>query len=162
MVKKYNYTKKTGRPSSYEPKFCDEIIKYFSVEPYREVEIIHKNKNDEKYSTYELKANDLRFISGFARSIKVTHETLLEWSKTHPEFSVALKEAKELQKEHLITNGLQNLFAQPFAIFTAKNILGWRDRPEETTPDELINNQLSFPTVPQNGDGKERLKQYFN
>jgi len=30
----------------------------------------------------------------------------------------------------LVTNGLKNLYSSAFAIFTAKNILSWRDKTE--------------------------------
>jgi len=119
---------KEGRPTKYKPEYCQGIIEYFDIEPYREVEETITFKNGDTKTYYKNVANDLRFFSAYARSIGVAHETLREWRKVYPEFSVAYKAAKGLQKEHLIANGLQNTFAQPFAVFTAKNILGWRDK----------------------------------
>lgn len=119
--------RKVGRPTKYDPKYCAEIVKFFSREPYREKEIQHTNSKGDEWTEYKEVANDLPFFSAFARKIKVNGDTLVEWASTFPEFSAAYKEAKELQKEFLVENGLKNLYAQPFAIFTAKNILGWRD-----------------------------------
>ena len=108
---------KRGRPSKYKPEYCTDILEYFNVAPYRMVKGVKV-------------ANDMRFISAYARHIKVCEDTIYEWAKVHPKFSESLKKVKKMQLEHLVTNGLLNLFAQPFAIFTMKNICGWRDKKE--------------------------------
>ena len=117
-----------GRPSKYKEVYCQEIIDFFDIEPYRTEEITITYKNGDTRTDEKEVANNLLFISGFAKKIGVSHSTINLWAKKHSEFSLALKEAKRLQKEHLITNGLRNNFAQPFAIFTMKNICGWRDK----------------------------------
>jgi len=109
--------KKPGRPTKYRKSFCTQIIKYFTVEPTKKTE-------------GELIANKLVFLSNFAHHIGVSHETLHEWCKVHPEFSVAYAHAKELQKQHLIHCGLLGLFNSHFAIFTAKNIADMKDKQE--------------------------------
>jgi len=106
-----------GRPSKYQPRYCKEIVTFFNVNPYKIIKGIKI-------------ANDLKFLSAFARKVGVCHETLHEWDKVHPDFSVAYKKAKELQERNLVTCGLHGLYQQPFAIFTAKNICGWRDKKE--------------------------------
>ena len=116
-----------GRPTKYKPEYCDEIVEFFSTPPYREVEITHRNKDGSTYTTYEDKPNDLPFLSQFARHIDVNTDTLLEWRDKHPEFSVAYKKAKDLQKEFLATNAVRGLTNTTFSIFTAKNITDWRD-----------------------------------
>ena len=130
MVKKVPLKNPVGRPSKYDPKYCDEIIEFFSIDPYREVKVTKTDKQGNELTYYEDKSNDLRFISAFARKIRVNTSTIWEWSKKHSEFSYALKMAKDLQKEHLITCGLRGLFDRTFAIFTAKNIAGMRDKAE--------------------------------
>ena len=117
-----------GAPTKYKPEYCEEIITFFSKEPYTEKAVVKIRKDGTESPLNTLHANDLPFLSAFAREIGVCHETLLEWTKQHKEFSEAYKKAKQLQQEFLVTNGLNNLYAQPFAIFTAKNILGWRDK----------------------------------
>ena|SRR3990167_5653193 len=113
-----------GRPSKYDPSFCQKIVDYFSVEPYR---VIPKTKREIP--------NDLPFLSNFADSIGVNQDTLHEWCKVHPEFSEAFKKAKELQEQFLVINGLRNNFAQPFTIFAMKNMFRWTDRHEVTGKD---------------------------
>lgn len=122
--------RKRGRPTSYDPKYCKELVAYFSREPYREKEITHTNSKGEDWTEYKEVANDPPFFSAFARKIKVDTDTIVEWSHKYADFSVAYKRAKELQQEFIVTNGLKNLYAQPFAIFTMKNVCGWRDKNE--------------------------------
>lgn len=64
-----------GRPSSYDPKFCDELIEYC-----------------EKGG----------FIEGFAGKLNVHTDTFHEWRKVHPEFSDAYKKAREAQLHYLL------------------------------------------------------------
>ena len=117
-----------GRPSKYDPKFCEEIIQYFSIEPYKEVDEVLKYKNgDEKIFHKEI-PNDLPLFSEFARKIGVNQDSLHEWCKVHTEFSEAFKISKGLQEKFLVTNALRNNFNCVFSIFTAKNIFGWRDQ----------------------------------
>jgi len=121
---------KIGRPTKYHKKYCKALIKYFEVEPYREIEVEFTDKKGNTWSKYEERANDLPTFAGFSASINVNRDTLAEWCKKHKEFSVAFKRAKELQESVLVTNGLKNLYSSAFAIFTAKNILSWRDKTE--------------------------------
>lgn len=120
-----------GRPTLYKPEYCKKIIEYFDIEPYREREILVTNsKTGYEKTEYEEVANDLPTLSGFAHSINVNQDTLHEWCKKHQEFSEAFKRAKEMQEEILMTNGLRDNYNPAFAIFTAKNVCGWRDKQE--------------------------------
>ena len=60
--------------------------------------------------------------------IGVHRDTLQEWAKQHPDFSVAYERAKDFQENFLITNGLKGMGSTLFGIFVAKNVLGWRDK----------------------------------
>lgn len=106
-----------GRPSKYDPKYCEEIVKYFSIEPY---DVWGEKKVP----------NDLPLFCGFAASINVSRDTLLEWTKKHDEFSGAYNKCKELQKNILVVNGLLGLYNSGFAQFTAKNITDMEDKVE--------------------------------
>lgn len=120
-----------GRPTKYKRQYCQDIIDYFDIEPYHEVERKTIDvKSGREYINHERLPNDLPFLSGFAHSIGVAHDTLVEWTNVHPEFSVAYKRAKQLQEQILAVNGLQGLYNASFAIFTAKNVAGWRDNKE--------------------------------
>lgn len=120
-----------GRPSKYDPKYCDEIIKFFDIAPYQKATETITFKDGSQKTVDKTVANDLPFISQFAKKIGVSRDTINEWSKKHSEFSDALKKAKEMQEAILVTNGLHGLYNPTFAIFTAKNIAGWRDKIEQ-------------------------------
>lgn len=119
-----------GRPTKYKTEYCEKLIEFFDIEPTAEVPVVTTFKNGTTRESTELRANDLRFLSAFARKIGVCHDTLCEWCKVYPEFSEAYARAKALQKEHLIICGLQDLYNSRFAMFTAKNITDMRDKTE--------------------------------
>ena len=58
---------KTGRPSKYEPRFCQMAIEHMS---------------------------DGASMTSFAAEIGVARSTINEWMTVHPEFSEAIKIAK--------------------------------------------------------------------
>lgn len=137
----------SGQPSKYNNDILKLFIEYFDVEPYEEqFKKIHTRSGDVIEIPMDV-ANDMPTLAGFAIQIGVHRDTLHQWSKAqnkdgslkHPEFSDAYKRAVDYQEHYLVTNGLKNLVSTNFAIFTAKNILKWRDRqPDET--DVVINN----------------------
>lgn len=109
-----------GRPLDYKPEYAQQLIEFFQ-------------DSSERFPT---KAR-------FAVTIGVCRQTLYDWAtKTddegnirYPEFSDAYKKAQDYQEATLIENALQGKYNPTFAIFTAKNILGWRDRQELTGAD---------------------------
>lgn len=119
MAKK---TPPPGHPTLYKPEYCEQLIEYFSEPPY---EVI---RNEERPS-------DFKSLAAFANRLGVHRDTLHEWSKQHPEFSDAYKRAKQYQEEWLTVNGNKGLINPAFSIFTAKNVLQWRDK----QPDENDN-----------------------
>lgn len=130
--------KKMGRPTKYNPKYCKELLDYFDVEPYTINELGQRV------------ANDLPTFAGFAWKIGVHRFTLNIWLEKYPDFFDSYKLAKEKQEHMLATNGLQNLYAQTFAIFAAKNITSWRDKKEfdHTTNGESIAPKVVSEIVP--------------
>ena len=121
---------KGGRPSKYSVKYCKKLQNYFDIEPYREVEVTHKNKKGDEWTTFEDKANDLPTIEGFARTINVSRDTVYEWIKRHKKFSDTHKKARSMQEHIWMTNSLKGLYNPAFTIFTGKNIFGWKDKTE--------------------------------
>lgn len=63
-----------GRPSKYEERFCDEVIE------------------DAKLGFS---------LTAFAGKIGVDRDTILEWSRVHPEFSVAVRRHKAIRARTL-------------------------------------------------------------
>lgn len=126
---------KGGRPEGtgkYKPEYIKKLLDYFDIKAF---EIKFSVKTFKDGSTEEKKyreANAVPTLAGFARKIKVCRDTINEWSKPenvekYPGFSDALKRAKDIQEDILITNGVLGLYSTGSFAFTAKNIIGWRD-----------------------------------
>jgi hypothetical protein len=138
-----------GRPTKFKPEYCEALIEFFDIEPYIK-EVAESSK--EYFATGEVKKETEKFkwmpnqmptLYRFAKSINVAYSTVWRWAEKGqvdegdedppPEFERfcnAYKEAKEIQKEFLISLGLSGVSPSPFAIFTAKNITDMRDKQE--------------------------------
>lgn len=116
-----------GQPTKYKPEYCQQLIDYFSIEP---LEIIREQEiTDTEGGKYISRRLPQRFpwFEGFARKIGVHRNTLKNWCAEHPEFAEAYETAKDLQREFLVDIGLSGATSASFAIFTMKNVCGWRD-----------------------------------
>lgn len=100
---------KTGRPSKYEPRFCQMVIDHMS---------------------------DGASMTSFAAEIGVARSTINEWMAVHPEFSEAIKIAKAKCAawwERLGRQGAQGGEVNPtLVIFGLKNMAAddWREKQE--------------------------------
>lgn len=107
--------KPNGRPSSYKPEYCAQLISHMS--------------------------SGLSFET-FAAAIKVNQDTLHEWAKVHPDFSEAKKEAwsqNMLFWERMGMTGMAGKipgFNATVWIFNMKNRFKWRDVPALETTDK--------------------------
>jgi hypothetical protein len=150
-----------GRPVKYYPKIIAEMIKYFNISPGKDVEV----ENSKGIMQSVRHAADFPTKSGFAISVGLDRSTLNQWSKEvfpeghesegdlkYPEFSHAYKSIIDYQKHILITNGLKGGYQANFAIFTAKNVLGWRDNKDIKLSGDKDNPlQLTQIYIPDNG-----------
>jgi len=132
-----------GRPTDYDPKYCEEIVAYFDIKPTKIThERFYYKNGDEKEKEIEV-ANELPTLARFAHSIDVNRCTLREWADKYPEFSAAYKRATELQEDIWQKNALKGLYNPAFAIFMGKNVYGWRDKREV----EQTLSVVKMPTV---------------
>ena len=122
-----------GRPSKYKPEYVNLLMDYFDVEAGEQVQA----ENSKGQMCYLYRPEKLPTLAGFACKIDVHRETLLNWGKAHPKFFDALKKAKDHQERILVENGLLGGYDKTFAIFTAKNLIDWRDKQENTTTHEV-------------------------
>lgn len=139
--KKAEAKQEPGRPTDYDPKYVQMLIDYFSEPPYVEKTKIVMNKWNMQVEIPYDDATDFKSLAGFAVKIGVHRETLLNWSKQHPDFFDAYKRAKDFQENYLVVNGNKGLVNPAFGIFTAKNVLNWRDKKEIDVRDNV--NDLS-------------------
>jgi hypothetical protein len=157
--------RKPGQPTKYDDQFIDDLIEYFSKPPYKtEKKQIVTKKGDVVDITVDV-PSDMPTLAGFAIKIGVSRDTLLEWataknedgSLKHPEFSGAYNRAKDYQENYLAVNGNKGLINAAFGIFTAKNIIKWRDKqPDEV--DTIVNNNNTTVTSASDKDLEETIK----
>lgn len=125
-----------GRPTAYREEYVDQLLAYFDKEAFERKPLLDKEGN-EKGS--EIVASKFPTLARFATIIGVTRDTLYEWSTAknedeslkYPNFSYAYKRAKEYQEAILVEGALAGAYQANFSIFTAKNVLGWRDKTEQ-------------------------------
>ncbi len=119
-----------GRPSKYDPKFCDDIIIY-----------ARKGKTFEE----------------FASDLNIHRDTLSEWASVYPDFSDARRKAKQEAELYMIKLGQRHMLDKRLSApkkdidgkmirkerwlnqsmwqFFMKCRFGWREDPVETSED---------------------------
>lgn len=130
MPRKKTQPKRPGPPSKYSADIVDKMIEYFSV-PAGEWR--QEYKNGFRVRVYE--PTELPLLQSFATSVGVGSTTMYGWltaiddegNLRYPEFAAAYTEAKKQQERILIHNGLNGSYKTAFAIFSMKNMCGWRD-----------------------------------
>ena len=113
----------------YQPEFCDRLLAFFDVVPFHITEV---TKRDGSVSLVETAA-ELPTFAAFAKQLGTTCEVLKNWENKHAAFREAAQKARDLQSNILIQNSLRGNYSASFAVFTAKNLLGWKDGKEENT-----------------------------
>lgn len=121
--------KNVVKPLRYQPEFCERLLAFFDVPPFTVTEVA---KRDGSISLVETAA-ELPTFAAFAKMLGTTCHVLEEWEKKHPSFRQAAAKARDLQGNILIQNSLRGNYSASFAVFTAKNLLGWKDGKEENT-----------------------------
>lgn len=114
-------------PLRYRAEFCARLLSFFDVPAFRVTEVA---KRDGSVSLVETAA-ELPTFASFAKSLGTTCAVLSAWEKKHPAFREAAQKARDLQGNILIQNSLRGNYSASFAVFTAKNLLGWKDGKEE-------------------------------
>ncbi len=77
-------------------------------------------------------------IGGLALYIGVCEDTLHEWAKVHPRFSVSLKKVKTMQAERLLDKGLSGDYNSTIAKLILSANHGMSDRTDHTSGGEKI------------------------
>lgn len=114
-------------PIRYQPEFCERLLAFFDVPPFTVTEVQKKDGS----VTFVETAAELPTFAAFAKQLGTTCEVLSSWEKKHPAFFEAAQKARDLQGNILIQNSLRGNYSSSFAVFTAKNLLGWKDGKEE-------------------------------
>ncbi len=129
----------TGRPTKYNPEFCNELDNYL------------KTTGKEQMS--------LPTIQGFSLWLDVNDDTLNEWSKIYPDFSATLSKLKRLQAQQLIDDGIYGGKEVNSTIvkLLLQNNHGMKERTDTTTNDKDISlSQLTDDQLDKYIDAKTR------
>lgn len=118
---------KGGQPTKYKPEYCQQLIDYFSIDPTKITEDETVSSVDGDKLIARRMPQRMPWLEGFARKIGVHRNTLRDWCDLHPEFAEAYETAKDLQREFIVDVALSGAAPASFAIFTMKNVCGWRD-----------------------------------
>ena len=124
-----------GRPTSYKYEYVDQLIEFFDTSVYT-IKTTYDKEGNEKV---EKVLNPFPTLARFATKLGVTRETLHDWATLkdangelrYPEFAYAYKRAKDYQEALLVEGAIGGMYQANFSIFTAKNVLGWRDKTEQ-------------------------------
>ena len=119
--------KSDGKPLRYQPEFCTRLLAFFDVAPFTVTEV---PKRDGSVTLVETAA-ELPTFAAFAKLLGTTCDVLESWEQKHPAFREAARKARDLQGNILIQNSLRGNYSASFAVFTAKNLLGWKDGKED-------------------------------
>lgn len=106
-----------GRPTKYSPDVFMKIEKYLQ--------------------TCGRENTQLPTVEGLADYLDITSETIRDWAKTYPEFSLTIKKLADKQKEQLMNDGMYGgkEVNAAMAIFLLKVNHGMKD----TAPIQILN-----------------------
>lgn len=107
----------------YNTSFCDDIISFFDVKAFCVTQI---QKKDGSVTLLETAA-ELPTFAAFARKIGTTEAELKNWEAKYPAFKYACEQARDRQGNILLQNSLRGNYSASFAVFAAKNLLGWKE-----------------------------------
>jgi hypothetical protein len=138
--------------SKYDPKYCKQLIDFFTVKETYTFETKTRSyyppkdgkPAELKTEHKEMVAAPLPFFEDFAFKIGVDRTTLNAWAKTHPEFGAAYQRARELRAKLLINGGLRGLYDAKYAQLVSINFdeVGFKnevDHNVKVDPITLIN-----------------------
>ena len=120
--------KPMGRPTKYKASYCNDIIKFFDQPASREVEVTYILKNGTEKCTYKEVPNKLPTVNAYCNKLKVTRQTMLNWTEKYPNFLDAYTRAKQYAEDILTQNGLMGYYNPGFATLVGKNAYDWKDK----------------------------------
>jgi hypothetical protein len=114
-----------GRPSTYDPAYCEQVIA-----------LGKQGKSPEQISA----------------AIDVPRSTMQLWGETHPEFLAALTRAKELELDWWENTAQSALFADKFqaAVWSKSMAARFRDKYTDKVQQEHSGNVTILTGVPRN------------
>lgn len=133
------------RPSKYEDTFPEELVEFFGKPRFYERTVTEEKWNEKEGRLDKVKVkktlqNDFPTFERFAAMKGVVVQTLKNWAHGYvaegveyaakPGFLAAMERGKELQKEFLVSMGLQGHYNPRFAVFVGTNFTDLVERKE--------------------------------
>jgi len=122
---------KEGRPSKYEPRFCEKVDEYLSE---------CKDIEDEN----KLRVN-LPTVEGFALFIGIPKRTLYDWREVHEPFSHSLEKIVEEQRKRLLNMGLSGDYNSTIAKLILSSNHGMSDKTDLTSDGKELKSIVYLP-----------------
>ncbi len=157
VTKKVVESKKRGkgRPTKYKPDLIEKVDEYLKT-CVEEVEDYIKSDGAKSTSYQRIVHANIPKRQGFASYIDVNVDTLNEWSKKYPDFSVALKKIDREQHNRLVEGGLSGTYSPVITKLMLSNNHGYREKSDVTTDGkELPTPLLSALDVQNNNSNKK-------
>lgn len=120
-----------GRLTKFNAKVLRKARKYLesakdTPETYTIEKFMDENDKERTVTTKVQAMVNVPTKGGLALALGINRDTVQEWSKIHPEFSVIVKELEAEQEDRLINNGLSGRYNSTVAkILLAKH--GYRE-----------------------------------
>lgn len=128
---------KEGRPTKYSPAVAKKVVEYVDS-CVDEVYDYHKTQGMTS-NTFERKLNvKIPTLEGLATYLNVHRDTLQEWKKLHPEFSVSFDYLLRTQAERLMMGGLSGDYNPTIAKLILSANHGMKERVDNTTDDKPL------------------------
>lgn len=127
-----------GRPTEYRDSYVGEVDKFLKEVRMKYVLLeteVKKGKEiklEKKTKTFMV---SLPSRYKFAQRLDCDEETLIEWGKRHPDFSVALNKIDQAQKEMLLDGTASGLIKEGIAKLILINNHGFKNKLEVETRD---------------------------
>ncbi|MGX7894395.1 terminase small subunit [Tsuneonella sp. HG222] len=136
-----------GRPSKYTPVVLTQTREY--IASCRDsVKLFHKTRGDKSDTFERLVFANIPTKEGLALHLGVHRDTVQEWAKHHPEFSVALEQLDQKQRDMLIKGGLSGQYNPMITKLVLSSNHGMREKTDVTSDDK----PLPTPIINVSGD----------
>jgi hypothetical protein len=116
-----------GRPTDYTEEMPAKLLEHFNQPLY-----VQKKKQiasgGRMVEVTEERPNSMPTFERFAVKNNVTHHTLRNWCKEHPEFFTAYSHCKDIQKDFILEHGMMGNYNPGFAKFVAINVTDLQDK----------------------------------
>lgn len=144
---------KRGRPTKYGPKILKKVQEY--IEKCKDDEYIFQKMSGKTDGFEEKIRTHLPTLAGLALYLGIDKDTVQEWGKEKPEFSVSLSRIKQMQEQILIDNGLSNRYNPLIAKLILSSNHGYREGKDITSNGNTLPTPILSLNVPSNNSNGE-------